>query len=150
MKRVINRIVIHCSATREGKNYTSDDIRRWHKGQGWNDIGYHYVVTISGEIEKGRDEASIGAHVRGHNSDSIGVCYVGGLDHNGKPKDTRTEPQKAALIKLLRDLKRRYPKAVILGHRDLSPDKNGDGVISRGEWVKDCPCFDAAKEYKDL
>ncbi|GEM_PF-273194 len=163
-KRVITDIVVHCTATPEGKDYNVGDIRRIHiKDKGWADIGYHYVVRIDGTIEPGRDVNIIGAHVSGYNSHSIGVVYVGGVegtrdargrivaktDSRGNPiaKDTRTEAQKNALLNLLLDLRKLYPKAKISGHRDFSPDKNGDGIISPCEWIKSCPCFDAKREY---
>ena len=121
-----------------------------HKAKGWSDIGYHYLVKLDGTIQAGRDVDIIGAHVKGHNSNSIGVVYVGGLDNQGKEKDTRTENQKNALLNLLIDLKRIYPNAKISGHRDFSPDKNGDGTISADEYIKSCPCFDAGYEYRRL
>lgn len=145
--RTITKIVIHCSATREGQAVTVKDIARWHKDRGYREIGYHYVVYLDGSIHKGRDEEKIGAHVLGHNTDSVGICYVGGLDKFGKSKDTRTDEQKKSLIKLIGELKERYPRASLLGHRDLSPDINGDGKIDKWEWLKDCPCFDVRKEY---
>ena len=145
--RTITKIVIHCSATREGQSVTVKDIDKWHKDRGYGEIGYHYVVYLDGSIHKGRDEEKIGAHVLGHNTDSIGICYVGGLDKFGKSKDTRTDEQKKSLIKLIGELKERYPRASLLGHRDLSPDINGDGKIDKWEWLKDCPCFDVRKEY---
>ena len=126
---------------------TVKDIARWHKDRGYREIGYHYVVYLDGSIHKGRDEEKIGAHVLGHNTDSVGICYVGGLDKFGKSKDTRTDEQKKSLIKLIGELKERYPRASLLGHRDLSPDINGDGKIDKWEWLKDCPCFDVRKEY---
>lgn len=140
-KRNIREIIIHCTDTREGKDYTVDDIRNWHtmkppKGRGWADIGYHYVIYRDGSIMPGRDIDKIGAHCSGHNSYSIGVCYVGGRSIEGKTKDTRTPAQKAALLSLLQFLKAVYPDAHIYGHHDFD----------RG---KDCPCFDA-KEYKEL
>lgn len=138
-KRMINKILIHCSATPEGKDYTVDDIRRWHKQQGWSDIGYHYVVYRNGDIVNGRDVDIQGAHCadNGGNINSIGICYIGGCARDGKtPKDTRTDAQKLALLNLLLDLKKMYPHAVILGHRDL--DEHG----------KLCPSFDAKKEYR--
>ena len=142
-KRVINEIIIHCSATPEGKDYTVSDIRRWHTtpkskgGRGWSDIGYHFVVYRNGHVEPGRDVDISGAHCEGHNSHSIGVCYVGGMDRQNKnPKDTRTLAQRAALISLLRDLRILYPKATIHGHREYAN--------------KACPSFDAKKEYKDI
>lgn len=147
VKRTITDIVIHCTASKTDRDYTAGDIRRMHKQIGWADIGYHYVVRLDGTIEPGRDVDTVGAHVRGHNAHSIGVVYVGGLGNDGKPCDTRTENQKNALLNLLLMLRRLYPNARISGHRDFSPDKNGDGIISPCEWIKDCPCFDAKREY---
>lgn len=146
-KRTITDIVVHCTATRAWQDYDVDDIRRMHKAQGWADIGYHYLVKLDGTIQQGRDVDIIGAHVSGHNANSIGVVYVGGLDNQGKAKDTRTENQKCALLNLMMDLRRLYPKAKISGHRDFSPDKNGDGTITPDEYIKACPCFDAKTEY---
>jgi len=140
--RNIRRIVIHCTATREGQDIDAATIRRWHLRQGWNDIGYHFVIGIDGEIERGRPEEIAGSHVRGFNTGSIGVVYVGGLDAQGRGKDTRTEAQKTAMAQLVRGLVRAYPGADVTGHRDLSPDKDGDGVVERHEWLKECPCFD--------
>lgn len=148
--RRIDTIVVHCSATREGKDYTVKDIRRWHKDRGYSDIGYHYVVYRDGSIHEGRPLELPGAHVKGHNARSIGICYVGGLDSNGKSKDTRTPQQKASLLSLIKRLKRDYPHTRVVGHRDLSPDRNGNGKVDRWEWLKDCPCFDAKGEYKDI
>lgn len=141
--RKIDTIVIHCSDTIEGKNFTIDDIRRWHtapkpKGNGWADIGYHYVIHLDGSIHKGRPDEVVGAHVYGHNEHSIGICYVGGKEAGTfRAKDTRTPEQKEALIRLLIDLVCRYPDAVIVGHRDLDPSRR-------------CPCFDAKSEYESL
>lgn len=148
--RKINLIVVHCSATKEGKDFREKDIRRWHLDRGFSDIGYHYVVDLDGTVEAGRNLAKPGAHVSGHNANSIGIVYVGGLDAKGKPKDTRTTAQKHALLDLLQKLKERFPAARICGHRDLSPDRNHDGKITPNEWLKACPCFDAIPEYKDL
>lgn len=135
--RIINEIIVHCSATPEGKDFTVSDIRKWHLQRGFNDIGYHYVIYRDGSINKGRDESKIGAHCTGHNSYSIGVCYIGGLASDNKtPKDTRTKAQKDALIKLLKQLKTKYPKATIHGHREFAN--------------KACPSFDAKKEYKSI
>ena len=146
-KRTITDIVVHCTATRAWQDFDVDDIRRMHKAQGWADIGYHYLVKLDGTIQQGRDVDIIGAHVSGHNAHSIGVVYVGGLDNQGKAKDTRTENQKCALLNLMMDMRRLYPKAKISGHRDFSPDKNGDGTITPDEYIKACPCFDAITEY---
>lgn len=134
--RQINEIIVHCTATKEGQNFKVEDINRWHKQRGWNMIGYHYVVYLDGTIHQGRSEDQIGAHCLKHNTNSIGVVYVGGLDANGKPKDTRTEAQKQGLRKLLTELKRKYPKATIHSHKDFAP--------------KACPSFDATKEYKEI
>lgn len=134
--RYINEIIVHCTATAEGKDFTVDDVRRWHIAQGWADCGYHYVITLGGEIQPGRSVDKVGAHCLGHNTNSIGVCYVGGLDSDGLPKDTRTEKQKEALVKLLKELKKLYPGAKIYSHKDFA--------------VKACPSFDATGEYKNL
>lgn len=147
-KRTITDIVVHCTATRAWQDFSADDIRRMHKAKGWADIGYHYVVRLDGTIEPGRDVDKIGAHVSGYNTNSIGVVYVGGLDNQGKAKDTRTENQKNALLLLMMDLRKLYPNARIRGHRDFSPDKNGNGTIEPNEWIKQCPCFDAAAEFR--
>ncbi len=135
--RIINEIIIHCSATPEGKDYTVNQIRQWHKQRGFSDIGYHYVVYRDGSIHTGRPIERIGAHCSGHNAYSIGVCYIGGVAKDGKtPKDTRTAAQKASLIKLIKDLRKKYPNATIHGHREYAN--------------KACPSFDAKTEYKDL
>lgn len=148
----ITRLVIHCTATREGQDASADTIRRWHTtpkaqgGRGWSDIGYHYVVRLDGSVEKGRPDDVPGAHAAGFNTGSIGIVYVGGLDASGRPKDTRTVPQKASLAQLVRKLHREHGAPQVLGHRDLSPDRNGDGRIDPSEWMKACPCFDVASE----
>lgn len=146
----VKYIAIHCSATKEGKDYHATDIDKWHRERGFKKIGYHYVITLDGIIEQGRKLDEVGAHVQGYNSVSLGVCYIGGLDENGKPKDTRTEAQKQTLIDLLTILRGEYPDAIIQGHRDFSPDVNGDGIITPDEFIKDCPCFDAKKEYAKI
>lgn len=136
-KRAIREIIVHCSATPEGKDYSIDDIRKWHKLRGFSDIGYHYVVYRDGSVHVGRDVDLIGAHCTGHNAQSIGVCYIGGCDKDGKtPKDTRTGKQIDALFDLLVQLRSIYPNARIYGHRDFAN--------------KACPSFDATKEYKKL
>lgn len=150
-KRTITEIIIHCSATPDGKDFTVAEIRRWHKERGFSDVGYHYVIYRNGHIENGRDVDMIGAHCTGHNANSIGICYIGGMDRqNKKAKDTRTLTQKAALLSLLVDLRKLYPKAKIIGHRDTSPDLNGNGTVEPCEWIKECPCFDAAIEYRSI
>lgn len=147
--RKINLIVFHCSATLEGKPFTVKDIRQMHVRQGWSDIGYHWVIELDGSIRRGRPEEIAGSHVKGHNANSIGVCYIGGIGANGKGKDTRTPEQKKAMSKLLDELLARYPGSKVTGHRDLSPDKDGDGVVERHEWLKECPCFDVAEWLRD-
>lgn len=153
--RRIDHIFIHCTASPEGKPMTVSDIRRVHKANGWADIGYHYVVYLDGSVHCGRDVDKVGAHVSGYNSNSIGVAYVGGLENKAgvptrcqKPKDTRTFAQKEGLRDLVEQLKKLYPQAQVLGHRDISPDKNGNGTVEPFEWIKSCPCFDAKEEYK--
>lgn len=141
--RKIDSIVIHCSATKTGLDFSATDIDRWHRERGFDCIGYHYVIRLDGKIEKGRDVAVPGAHCVGWNARSIGICYIGGLDANGQPADTRTNAQKRVLYQLIEDLQREYPSiALILGHRDTSPDRDGNGIIEPFEYVKACPCFD--------
>lgn len=135
--RTIDKIIVHCSATAEGKDFTVADITRWHKARGWRTIGYHFVIYRDGSIHEGRNLAEQGAHCLGQNAHSIGVCYIGGCAADGKtPKDTRTTAQRQALVELLRRLKAQFPKAAIHGHRDFAK--------------KACPSFDATKEYSNL
>jgi N-acetylmuramoyl-L-alanine amidase len=119
-----------------------NDIRKWHTAKGWIDVGYHYVIRRSGVVELGRRLHVIGSHVKGYNATSVGICLVGGLDKGSQPADNFTAGQKRSLRKLLVELSARFPGAKVVGHRDLSPDRNGDGKIDRTEWLKDCPCFD--------
>jgi len=130
--RKINKIIIHCSATPEGRNATVKEIDRWHRDRGFSQIGYHWVIYLDGTIHKGRDESLAGAHTVGHNADSIGVCYVGGVDKQMKPKDTRTPTQRIALKELIKNLQERYPGATIHGHNEFA--------------AKACPSFDVRKE----
>jgi N-acetyl-anhydromuramyl-L-alanine amidase AmpD len=154
--RKITGIVIHCSATFECIDIDSNTIRSWHTtpknmgGRGWSDIGYHYIIRLDGAVERGRYEEKIGAHVRGHNKNTLGICYIGGLDNKGKPKDTRTKAQKHALLMLIESLCDKYQIKSIKGHRDYSEDQNKDGIIEKWEWMKSCPCFDVETEYKHL
>ncbi len=135
--RRINEIIVHCSATPKGRDFTVADITNWHKQRGFKTIGYHYVVYRDGSVHVGRPVEQVGAHCVGHNANSIGVCYIGGLAADGKtPEDTRTIAQKDALVLLLNKLKRDFPLATIHGHRDFAQ--------------KACPSFDATKEYKGL
>lgn len=133
--RTINKIIIHCSATKEGNPVTINDIHRWHvQGRGWNDIGYHYVIELDGTVKQGRPQMTQGAHCYGHNEDSIGVCYVGGLDEDMKPKDTRTPEQKEALRSLIFKLQSVFNEATVHGHNEFSE-------------YKACPCFDVSAEF---
>lgn len=151
LRRKVTDIVIHCSDTIEGKNFYAHDIDIWHKQRGFRKIGYHFVVDLDGTIELGRPLGEVGAHVTGHNSESIGICYIGGLDQNKKAKDTRTDEQKDALEFLLKELVSAFPTVnKIAGHRDYSPDKNVNGIIDKYERLKECPCFDAIPEYQDI
>ena len=135
--RKIDTIIVHCSATPEGKDFTVQQIDSWHRQRGFSCIGYHYIIYRDGTIHCGRPESRVGAHCAGHNANSIGVCYIGGCAADGQtPKDTRTEAQRAALVKLLQELKKKYPSATIHGHRDFA--------------ARDCPCFDATTEYANL
>lgn len=134
--REITEIIVHCTATRAGREYGLGDVDRWHRARGWKGIGYHYLVGLEGELWSGRPEAEAGAHCTGHNARSIGVCYVGGLDGEGRPADTRTDAQKRTLLTLLRGLHRRFPQAAIHSHKDFA--------------AKACPCFDATREYAGL
>lgn len=150
-KENIDSLVIHCSATRAGQDVRAADIDKWHKERGFAMIGYNYVIDLDGTVEIGRPLTMVGAHCKGWNDRSIGICYVGGLDKNGNPKDTRTPAQKEAMNRLVYNLLEAYPTITqILGHRDTSPDLNGDGQITPNEWIKACPCFDVRSEYPTL
>lgn len=132
--RKIDKIIIHCSATKEGKAFTVEDIDRWHKARGFARVGYHYVIYTDGSIHKGRSEEQIGAHCIGHNASSIGICYIGGLDKDEKPKDTRNDAQRKSLVSLIDDLKTKYPDSKVYGHNEFA--------------AKACPCFDVKKEFR--
>ncbi|OPC98863.1 N-acetylmuramoyl-L-alanine amidase [Pasteurella multocida] len=162
MSLPITKIVVHCSATRNGKSLKQNGktaaqiIDSWHKARGFRrsanavrhfnshllHIGYHFVIDVDGTVETGRQVGEIGAHVKGHNSNSVGICLIGGISASGKNHAEYTEAQWQSLHKLLRELEAKHPKAKIYGHRDLSPDLNNDGKITKNEWLKDCPCFD--------
>lgn len=132
----VSEIIVHCTATPAGRDLSLDDITRYHRLRGFETVGYHYLVLLDGTVCPGRDSLMVGAHCLGHNDRSIGVAYVGGLDRDGNPADTRTPAQREALLALLRDLRRRYRGALIYGHRDFA--------------AKACPCFDARAEYSAL
>ena len=135
--RLVKEIIIHCSATREEQQVSVDTIRDWHLAKGWNDIGYHFYIELDGTIKKGRDIDKTGAHCKGHNRNSIGICYCGGVESDGKtPKDTRTEVQKESLLHVLKTLKAMYPDAIIYSHNEFAN--------------KACPSFDATGEYENI
>lgn len=142
--RAINLIVVHCSATPASRDIGVAEIRAMHKRQGWKDVGYHFVIRRDGRVETGRPLSIAGAHVAGHNAKSIGICLVGGVKPDLKAETNFTPAQYASLEKVLSEMAADYPKARICGHRDLSPDRNGNGKVERGEWVKECPTFDVA------
>lgn len=149
-QRPITLIVVHCTASRCTSNLTPAALEAMHKQQGFAECGYHYYITKDGRIHHMRDITRIGAHAKGYNTPSIGVAYEGGLDANGRPADTRTQSQRQSLKTLLRFLSLTYPEATICGHRDLSPDLNHNGTIEPSEYIKQCPCFEASKEYAPL
>ena len=135
--RYINKIILHCSATREGQDISTETIRGWHVNErGWSDIGYHYVVLLDGTVDKARPVERQGAHVRGHNKGSIGICYIGGCDADMNPKDTRTDLQKESLTELISYLMDSYEDATLHGHNEFSS--------------KACPSFNVKEQYKEL
>lgn len=136
-------LVVHVTATPPKADIGVKEVRVMHLARGFADIGYHYVIRRDGRVEKGRGEDQIGAHVQNYNSNSLGVSLVGGVDASGKPQHNATPAQMAALEALLKKLSAKYPNAGVCGHRDLSPDKDGDGIIEPFEHIKACPCFDA-------
>ena len=145
--RAIDLIVIHCSSTRENYALTEQALEASHRLIGFDGTGYHFYVRRDGRVLATRPVSKVGAHARGYNAHSIGICYEGGLDCEGQPKDTRTEWQKHSLRVLILTLLRDYPGCRVCGHRDLSPDLNGNGEIEPEEWIKQCPCFDASREF---
>ena len=131
--RLINEIIIHCSATKAGQDFDVNDIDRWHKEIGWKGVGYHYVIKLDGAIQEGRPLDQIGAHCTKKKKKSIGIRYIGGLDKCGKPKDTRTVAQKESLRLLVNQLLERFPGSKVYGHREFAN--------------KECPSFDVSKEF---
>lgn len=129
-------IVVHCSATRPSMDVGAADIRKWHKAQGWEDVGYHWVIRRNGKLEKGRAENLVGSHVKGYNHNSVGVCLVGGVkqDDFTKPENNFTPEQFATLRKLLGELEIRYPQATIQGHRDFPKVGKACPSFSVKEW----------------
>lgn len=134
--RKITKIIVHCTATKAGREVTVAEIDGWHRARGFRCIGYHYLVNLKGEVSAGRPEAEIGAHCLGQNAESIGVVYAGGLAADGTPADTRTPQQKTALRELISDLRRRFPSATVHSHYEFA--------------AKACPCFNAGEEYGEM
>jgi N-acetyl-anhydromuramyl-L-alanine amidase AmpD len=136
--RYVDKIIIHCSATSPSFDVDVEDVRGWHKARGWRDVGYHYFIKRDGTIQEGRHIGDIGAHARGYNNRSIGICYAGGVDEDNRPEDNRTDAQKESMITLIRQLKSTHGTIKeVFGHRDLA------GVR------KACPSFDAMKEFNE-
>lgn len=144
--RKIERIFVHCTASHQ--TATVDDIKREFKNKGWKNPGYHYVIDVNGEIHQLLEEEKISNGVQGYNQTSINVAYIGGIDKKGKGIDNRTDEQKKSLKSLISKLKEKYPNAEVLGHRDISPDKNGNGIVDPWERIKECPCFNVKDEFQ--
>lgn len=143
--RRITYIVIHCTAG-SAQQKTEDIITYWKRKLGWKTVGYHKLISSDGIVETLASDETVTNGVKGHNHHSIHICYKGGWNS----QDTRTQEQKTALLNVISQYKKKYPDAIVLGHRDLSPDLNRDGKITQNEWVKICPCFDARNEYKNI
>lgn len=136
-------IVIHCSATKPSQDVDAREIDRWHRRQGWLKIGYHWVIKRDGTLETGRLLSEAGAHVKGYNDRSIGICMVGGVaEASGKPESNFTPAQWETLEGTVVSMLGLYPRATVVGHRDLSPDLNGNGKVEPNEYTKACPSFD--------
>lgn len=146
--RQIKRIFVHCTAG--SQRQTVADLQAEFRRKRWKNPGYHYVIFPAGRIVQLLDESGVANGVKGYNQTAIHVAYVGGIDTQGKAVDNRTDMQRAQLRLLLRQIHKCYPNARILGHRDISPDKNHNGKVDSWERIKDCPCFDAITEYQDI
>ncbi|WP_314816921.1 N-acetylmuramoyl-L-alanine amidase [Hoylesella nanceiensis] len=146
--RSIKYIAVHCTAS--SQHATIKELLLEFKRKGWSKPGYHYIVDVSGKVFNTLSEDEVSNGVKGFNSNLINVAYIGGIDTKGKPVDNRTEEQKKSLLLLLKALKKKYPNAIIQGHRDFSPDTNKNGIVDPWERIKACPCFDAKVEYKNL
>ena len=135
--RKIDKIIVHCSGTSEFQDFDITNIKDWHvNGNGWSDVGYHFIIKLDGTIQDGRPLQKIGAHVKGKNRSSIGICYIGGMNRDMTEwEDTRTKKQKESLLLLINDLKERFPNTIVYGHKDFTNKKL-------------CPSFDAKEEYK--
>lgn len=149
--REIDLIVMHCTATKENNHFGYDDLYWLHVHKnGWSDIGYHYFYTRDGKEHICRPLGRPGAHVRGHNRTSVGLAYEGGLNAEGTPSDTRSAAQIRSIKNRIKLLRIQFGPIPVLGHRDLSPDANGDGTIQANERLKECPCYDAIVEDNDV
>ena len=142
--RKIKYIAVHCTAG--SQKSTVNDLMAEFKKKRWKAPGYHYVITADGRIHQLLDTENVSNGVKGYNSVTVNIAYTGGMDG----VDNRTDEQKKSLVVLLKLLRKRYPDAVIQGHRDFSPDRNGNGKIEKNEWIKKCPGFDAKSEYKGI
>lgn len=147
--RRINRIFVHCTASNQ-RTTTEASLRAEFNKKGWKNPGYHYVIKPDGNIIQMLEDARISNGVKGYNNSAINVAYIGGIDSKGKAVDNRTVEQKVALFDLIVKLKQRYPNAIVMGHRDISPDLNHNGVVDPWERIKECPCFNAMVEYLDI
>lgn len=144
-------VVVHCTATPEGREVSLAQLIAMHQARGFKTCGYHKVVHLDGSVSIGRKDEEVGAHVAGHNATTLAISYVGGVTATGKAKDTRTPAQKATMKREIAAWLAKYPTITkVVGHRDLSPDLNKDGRITPDEWMKQCPCFDAIPEYSHL
>jgi N-acetylmuramoyl-L-alanine amidase len=134
--RKLTRIILHCTATPDGRHVDVATIRGWHKKQGWSDIGYHYVIYLDGSLHNGRPVEKAGAHVSGHNADTIGVVYVGGTDAGGKAKDTMNDAQETAFVNLVKALRDQYGPLTLHGHNEYA--------------AKACPSFNVKQKFEWL
>jgi len=147
--RVINNIVLHCTASPQNASIKSI-LDYHHKVKGWKVAGYHYIIEADGMYENPVNIKDVSNGVAGHNKDSIHIAYIGGVDAHGKAVDNRTPHQKQTLLELIKSMKKLFPNAKVLGHRDFSEDKNGNGIIDPWERIKECPCYSPIEEYKDI
>lgn len=145
-------VTTHCSATPPSRKYTLDDLRYDHLKRGFSDVGYHYYITRDGVRHKGRNDTKQGAHVRGFNKNNLGVCLEGGVNESGKAEFNFTDAQMDEWLLIVKELQGKHKLALdkFKGHRDWSPDKNGDGKITIIDWLKECPCFDVQQKLKEL
>lgn len=146
--RNIDYIVLHCTATAYNAKVSSI-MNFWRNTLGWNNPGYNFLIEANGHVVQLADISRVTNGVKGYNSNSIHIAYIGGVE-NGKAVDNRTCKQREAMETLVRKYHSQFPKAKILGHRDLSPDLNGDGIIQPWEWTKECPSFTVADWLKEI